>query len=46
MTKKIKGVLVCAGVLPAFAEELKNQKKIQILIYGWDLKAQKWGVDF
>jgi Endonuclease NucS len=44
--RKIKGVIVCAGVLPAFVEELKKEKKVQILIYGWDLKMQEWGVDF
>jgi hypothetical protein len=40
--KKISGVIVCAGVLPAFVEELKKQNKIRILIYGWDLQMQEW----
>jgi hypothetical protein len=44
--KKIKGVIVCAGVLPAFVEELKKQKKVHILVYGWDLKVQEWGANF
>jgi hypothetical protein len=37
--KSISGVIVCAGVMPAYQDELRKQKDIKILIYGWDLKV-------
>jgi hypothetical protein len=40
--KKVRGVLVCAGVMPAYEDDLRKQKDVQILIYGWDLKVQNW----
>jgi hypothetical protein len=40
--QNITGVIVCAGVMPAFEEELKKQKDIRILVYGWDLQLQQW----
>jgi len=41
--KKVSGVIVCAGVMPAFEEEIKAQKDIQVFVYGWDLRVEKWG---
>ncbi len=38
----VSGVLVCKGVMPAFAEEFSNLKSIKILCYGWQLKLYPW----
>ena len=40
--KNISGVIVCAGVMPAYEDELRKQKDIRILAYGWDLRIQQW----
>ena len=40
--KKINGVLVCAGVMPAYEDELRKQKDVRILLYGWDVTIQPW----
>ncbi len=40
--KKVAGVLVCAGVMPAFEEELRRQTKVRILVYGWKMEVQSW----
>jgi hypothetical protein len=40
--KKVSGVIVCAGVMPAFDEDLRKQKDIQILVHGWNLQIRKW----
>ena len=40
--KKVNGVLVCAGVMPAYDDDLRKQKEIRILIYGWEMKVQQW----
>lgn len=40
--KHISGVIVCAGVMPAFEDELRKQRDIRILVYGWDLRVQQW----
>lgn len=40
--KKISGVIVCAGVMPSFEDELRKQKDIPILVYGWDLRVHPW----
>jgi hypothetical protein len=40
--RKISGVIVCAGVMPAYEDELKAQQDIQIFVYGWDLRVEKW----
>ena len=39
--KKISGVIVCAGIMPAFEDELRRQKDIRILVYGWDLRVRE-----
>jgi hypothetical protein len=41
--KTISGAIVCAGIMPAYDEELRKQKDIRILVYGWDLRVQQWG---
>jgi len=40
--RQVSGVLVCAGVMPAYENELRRQRHVRILIYGWDLKVQPW----
>lgn len=38
--KKIFGIIICAGVMPAYEDELRKQKGIKIMVYGWDIKVQ------
>jgi len=40
--KDITGAIVCAGVMPAYEDELRKQKDIRILIHGWCLRVQPW----
>ena len=40
--KKVYGVIVCAEVMPAYESDIRNQKDIRILTYGWDMKVQQW----
>jgi len=40
--KNISGVIVCAGVMPAYEDELRKQKDIRILVYGWGLQVRQW----
>ena len=40
--KKVSGVIVCAGVLPAYEHELRKQKNVRVMIYGWNLSVQHW----
>lgn len=40
--KKVSGVIVCEGVLPAYEKEFRKQKKIKIHTYGWNLNVQQW----
>lgn len=40
--KKVSGVIVCAGVMPAYEEDLRKQKDIRILVHGWNLQIQEW----
>jgi len=40
--KEVTGVIVCKGVMPAFEEDLKKLKDIQIFCYGWQLKVCLW----
>lgn len=40
--KKVSGVIVCEGVLPAYEKEFRKQKKITIHAYGWNLSVQRW----
>jgi hypothetical protein len=38
--RKIEGVLVCSGIMPAYEDEILIQREIKVLIYGWELKVQ------
>lgn len=38
----IKGVIICPGVMPAYEEVIRKQKKVKVLIYGWALTVRKW----
>ena len=40
--RSVLGVIVCEGVLPAFAEDLAKLKDITVMCYGWQLKLQRW----
>ncbi len=40
--KNISGVIVCAGVMLAYQDELRKQKDTRILVHGWDLRVEKW----
>jgi hypothetical protein len=40
--KKVSGIIVCEGVMPAFAEDIKKLKDIKVLCYGWQLQTQQW----
>jgi hypothetical protein len=38
----VRGVLVCAGVLPAYQDEISKQKDLTVLTYGWRMHVQPW----
>jgi hypothetical protein len=40
--QSVSGVLVCEGVLPAFAEDFARLKDIKVMCYGWQLKLRQW----
>jgi hypothetical protein len=40
--KDVSGVIVCEGVLPAFADDLAKLKDIKVMCYGWQLKLRQW----
>lgn len=40
--KKVSGIIVCEGVMPAFKEDIKKLKDIKVLCYGWQLQTQHW----
>lgn len=40
--KKATGIIVCKGVMPAFAKDFRKLKDIKIFCYGWQLKIQEW----
>ncbi len=40
--RKISGVLVSAGIMPAYEDDLRKQTEIRVMVYGWDLKVQTW----
>jgi hypothetical protein len=40
--QSVSGVIVCEGVLPAFAEDLAKLKDIKVMRYGWQLKLRRW----
>ena len=41
---EVSGALVCAGVLPAFAEVARVQKDVQVFTYEWRLGLSKYSV--
>lgn len=41
-TKKVSGVIVCAGVMSAYEGELRKQKDVRILVHGWSLQIETW----
>jgi Holliday junction resolvase-like predicted endonuclease len=42
-SKKVSGVLVCSGVMPAFEEDFRKQNDVRILKYGWEMKTtEEW----
>ena len=43
--KNIECVLICAGVMPAFAEDLSKLTDIRILIYGWNINLIAWNFE-
>jgi hypothetical protein len=40
--QSVSGVIVCEGVLPAFADDLAKLKDIKVMCYGWQLKLRQW----
>jgi hypothetical protein len=40
--QSVSGVIVCEGLLPAFAEDVAKLKDIKVLCYGWQLKLRPW----
>lgn len=40
--KKVTGIIVCEGVMPAFEDEVKKHKDIKILCHGWRLHILPW----
>jgi len=40
--KKVTGIIVCSGVMPAYEDDLRKQKKVPILAYGWNMRVQPW----
>jgi hypothetical protein len=42
MHKKVRGIIVCKGVLPTFEEDLSNLHDISIFVYGWKMAIQEW----
>jgi len=40
--KKVTGIIVCKGVMPAFEEDFRKLKSIKIFCYGWQLRAYPW----
>jgi gluconate kinase len=39
---KVAGVIVCSGVMPSYENDIRKQKDIKVLIYGWKLRSQSW----
>jgi hypothetical protein len=40
--RKVNAVIVCAGIMPAYTEEISRQKKVKIMIYGWELSVKNF----
>jgi RecB family endonuclease NucS len=40
--QSVSGVIVCEGVLPAFADDVAKLKDIKVMCYGWQLSLYEW----
>lgn len=40
--QRVKGALVCGGVMPAYVDKMAKQRKITIYEHGWTLQVRKW----
>jgi len=40
--KKVRGVLVCSGVLPAYRAEIAKLRDIAVFTYGWRMQVTEW----
>jgi RecB family endonuclease NucS len=40
--KKVRGIIVCKGVMPAFQEDMARLKGVRVYCYGWQLKVEPW----
>jgi RecB family endonuclease NucS len=40
--KKVKGILVCSGVMQTFQDEFARLRDISIFRYGWQMKVSPW----
>jgi RecB family endonuclease NucS len=40
--KKVRGILVCSGVLPAYRAEIAKLKDITVFTYGWRMQVTEW----
>jgi hypothetical protein len=38
----VRGAIVCAGVMPAFEEDISKKKNIDIYVYGWTFDVERW----
>jgi len=40
--RKVTGIIVCKGVMPAFEEDFRKLRSIKIFCYGWQLRVYPW----
>ena len=40
--RPVRAAIVCAGVMPAFQEDIGKKRDIAIYIYGWKLDVKRW----
>jgi hypothetical protein len=39
--RKVRGIILCEGVLPSFEEDLRKLKDIEVFRYGWNLNLRR-----
>jgi hypothetical protein len=39
---RVKGILVCGGVMPVYEDEIRKAEGIIVLRYGWQMKMSRW----
>jgi len=39
---RVKGILVCGGVMPVYEDEIRGAEGIIVLRYGWQMKMSRW----